>query len=375
MSLAAGDRRASSTTVKREAEGKKTRMQLMSGAVGALLLFEAVLLTLWFLSIAFAYAIVQPPSVRASRTARERGLARLPQFIRPPGAAVPQRSALPGRAWQQFEQRWWGAARTADAASDRAFALPSWLAAGLLIVAVAFLVDAALTTPDLVRRYWAVPTFLLLLNFSVFATTVALQQRAWLKRAPFEWQLILLVGVHAQLLRSARRSGEPAEMVEERVITASRRIERLLRNRFSTTSTSASERAADSAWVLRLQPLLDARTRRILAPDPSPPAVWFAEWVDTIATALQHPALPSASAEQTPEAPLPADPMPRIPVISLWALTAVVAGAGVLTSPLAASAFTHADWKSVGAVVAVVVGIATCVNYGVSWYRRGTGRT
>lgn len=365
-----GNRRTGPLRSSRQRSGDGEYVEIIDGAVGGLVVTEAVLVGLWCPAAALACSLVQPPTIRASTSARERFFARLPTWIRPIGAAVPQLSLLPGRAWQRFERRWWGSARTADAASDRVFALPALLTALLLVVAVVFLVVSVSMGAELVPVYWALPTLLLLLNFSVFASTVAMQQRVRLKRTPFEWQLTLLVGMRARLIRRARRDGTPAEVVEERVMTATRRIERLLRNRYPATSTSASERAAENAWALRLQPLLDFRARRLLAPDSLPPAVWFAEWVDAIAEALQRPTpLPAVDGATETR---PSDPMPRIPVVGLWVITVGIAAVGVLTSPPAVEAFTHADWKVVGSVVAVVVGLATC-NYGIGWYRRSGG--
>lgn len=349
-------------------------MPEMEPTTSVLFAMEGALLVIWFLATALAYNSALAPTPRYAVTGRERLLARLPNVIRPPFSVTAQRSHSTARHWRRFEHRWWGAASAVDKASDRVFAVPALVSWLLLLVAITFLVGSVALQLELVRVLWALPTVLLLLNFSVFASTVALQQRAWRRRVPFEWQFTLLAAVHANIIRQSRRNGAPAEVVEERVMEATRKLERVLRNRYVLPSAGESDALAAHAWAARLQPVLEARARRLMAQDGTPPASWFDDWVDSAVAALVTPG-EGVRHDQVEHSTVTAgDPMPRIPLAGLWGLTAAVAAIGLLTSSAAVGVLFTADWKTVGSVTAVVVGAATCANFAVGWFRRTGAR-
>ncbi|WP_139179566.1 MULTISPECIES: hypothetical protein [Curtobacterium] len=176
------------------------------------------------------------------------------------------------------------------------------------------------------------------------------------------------------LIRRSRRDAVEAEVLEKRVMTASRRLERLLRNRFEVQPVGASERIAARTWDVRLLPLLKARAQRLLASDGTPPTAWFTDWVETAsALVLTTASLPAEDAVGADSSAVP-DPLLRIPLLGLWGLTVATATIGVLSSPVSVGLLATADWKFIGSVVAVVVGAATCVNFAVGWFRRTSGR-
>lgn len=157
-------------------------------------------------------------------------------------------------------------------------------------------------------------------------------------------------------------------------MAASRRLETLLRNRYESQPVGASEQLAARAWDVRLRPLEEARAQRRLAPDVTPPAVWFAAWVDAATEAIMTALpLPAEGAEGN-NVLNTVDPLPRIPLLGLWGLTFGTAAVGTLTSPAAVHVLATADWKLIGSIVAVIVGVATCVNFSLGWFRPSARR-
>ncbi|RKR76313.1 hypothetical protein [Frondihabitans australicus] len=326
-------------------------------------------LGVWAVTLAVASNVGTFDSVRAIPTRVERTLARLPRLV--PfafGKSLPEARGRTG-AFRQLDARVRHATRTVDSGLDAAFALPvlaGWLLllTGLLLLATA----GSLLGTD--ASLWLVPAFFLLLDFATLLVALALKQRTWDLRAPFEWRLYLSITVQRDILAQAVAKRRPPEVVEELALRGARQIEHVLRNRFARTAVAESDRAAALTWERLFEPLLESRARRLLSAGETSPSAWFASWTEDACRIVLAPYPTSDEKRDLLPPERPAHETALRVSLSLFTI-AVLGVAATVFSP---TVLTQIPWKDLLGVPAAALALITCLQFFSGTRRRKTDR-
>lgn len=269
-------------------------------------------------------------------------------------------------------------ARTFRSALQTWFVVPVFTAYALGVLGL-LLVVATFSRISEGPAIWWVPCFFCVFNLSAMLLAVALRQRAWTRRVPFDSRLLHAVTDYRSRIGAVKaKAGTDAaatRTLEEIVREGARDIERLLRSRYILIDGSASQADAAERWEKQLQPVITESTARLLLPDEATdPVKWFDAWSEEVASLYLKGPMAAESSSSADTKMLPADPPAyRKPLLIGWLL--MLASAAALTIAVTAHGILPSmESVDLTKIPAALVAMATLGSLAAGWWNFLEGR-